>query len=50
MGGQPPLHDLGVVDDHVVADHCDQRRGRVGGQQLIAEAVKLALTALRQIW
>jgi len=37
MGGQPPLHDLGVVDDDVVADHRHQRRSRIGGQQLLAE-------------
>src|SRR6266540_618408 len=37
VGGQPPPDDLGVVDDDVVADHRDQRRGRVGGQQLLAE-------------
>jgi hypothetical protein len=37
VGGQPPLDDLGVVDDHVVADHRHQRRGRVGGQQLLQE-------------
>jgi hypothetical protein len=35
---QPPLDDLGAVDDDVVADDRDLRRGRVGGQQLLAEA------------
>jgi hypothetical protein len=37
VGGQPPLHNLGVVDDHVVADHRHLWRRRVGGQQLLAE-------------
>src|SRR6266498_4048997 len=37
VGCQPPLDDLGVVDDHVVADHRHHRRGRVGGQQLFTE-------------
>src|SRR6266540_766563 len=34
---QPALHDLGAVDDHVVADHRDHRRRGVGGQELLAE-------------
>jgi hypothetical protein len=34
---QPALHDLGAVDDHVVADHRHHRRRGVGGQQLLAE-------------
>jgi hypothetical protein len=38
MGLQPPLDDLGAVDDDVVADGRDHWRGRVGGQQLLAEA------------
>jgi hypothetical protein len=38
MGRQPPLDDLGAVDDDVVADDRDHWRGRVGGQQLLAEA------------
>jgi hypothetical protein len=37
VGGQPPLHDLGVVNDHVVADHRDRGRSRVGGGELFEE-------------
>jgi hypothetical protein len=35
VGGQPALDDLGVVDDHGVADHRHLRRRRVGHQQLL---------------
>jgi hypothetical protein len=33
-GGQPPLDELGAVNDDVVADHRHLWRGQVGGQQL----------------
>jgi hypothetical protein len=47
MGRGPALDDLGAVDDDVVADDRDHGCGGVGGQQLLAKQVKLALTALR---
>lgn len=34
---EPALDDLGAVNGHVVADHRDHRRARVGGRQLPAE-------------
>jgi hypothetical protein len=37
VGGQPPLDELGAVDDHIVANHRDLWRGRVGGQQVLQE-------------
>jgi len=37
LGGQPPLDELGAVDDHVVADHRYLWRGRVGGKELLQE-------------
>jgi hypothetical protein len=40
MGGQPPLDDLGMVDDDVVADHHDHGCGRVGGQELLVEGTE----------
>jgi hypothetical protein len=50
VGSQPPLDDLGVVDDHVVADHGDRGRSRVAGGELVRKAMKVALTALPATW
>lgn len=50
MGRQSALHELAAVDARIVPDHHDLGCRRVGRQRLGANAVKVALTALRATW